>query len=169
MERPWLAYPSRHTLLSMSGFVSYNYTLLHNRLMGVISEFMLPHAPGMTLDQTCYMCDAVATTKEHAPPKCFFPARKDLSQGDVDLRKELVTVPSCEAHNTSRSRDDEYAMVVVVQHYQTNKTARNQFATKVIRALRRSPALTTRVYDKVRPARVWGQEKISAEVDLDRF
>lgn len=22
---------------------------------------------------TCYMCDATATTKEHAPPKSFFP------------------------------------------------------------------------------------------------
>lgn len=36
--------------------------------------------------QTCYMCDAPATSEEHVPPKCLFPERKDLPQG-MDLRR----------------------------------------------------------------------------------
>src|SRR5688500_12577288 len=88
---------------------------------------------------TCYMCDKPASTTEHAPPKCFFPEVKDVG---VDLRRDLITVPSCTDHNSSRSKDDEYAMIFVVSHFETNPLARTQFGTKCIRAMRRSPAFT---------------------------
>lgn len=53
------------------------------------------------LTNTCYMCDAEATTVEHVPPKCIFPESKDLSSTDklLDFRKQLITVPSCDDHN----------------------------------------------------------------------
>ena len=60
----------------------------------------------------CYMCDNLATTIEHAPPKCIFPEKKDLPAG-MDLRKELITVPSCEEHNTAKSTDDEYLLNII--------------------------------------------------------
>jgi hypothetical protein len=59
----------------------------------------------------CYYCNEIATTKEHTPPKCFFPKKKDLPSGSPDYRKNLITVPSCEKHNTGRSKDDEYTAV----------------------------------------------------------
>lgn len=118
---------------------------------------------------TCYMCDSLATGQEHAPPKCFFPEAKDLPADFDDLRRDLVTVPSCDLHNSSKSTDDEYAMVLAVMHFENNVTAQNQFATKVIRALRRSPAFTTRVFAQPRKATVGGEPTIAIEVDLDRF
>ena len=44
---------------------------------------------------TCYMCEKESTSSEHVPPKCLFPEKKDLPDG-VDLRKSLITVPSCD-------------------------------------------------------------------------
>lgn len=118
---------------------------------------------------TCYSCGGPATTTEHVPPKCFFPEAKDLRDEGLELRFNLMTVPSCPDHNTSRSRDDEYAMVVMVMHHETNWIARNQFATKVIRALRRSPAFTTRVFDNVRDVQLGNRATVAIDVDLDRF
>ncbi|MEA9913981.1 hypothetical protein VDQ16_21270 [Xanthomonas campestris pv. campestris] len=50
--------------------------------------------------RTCYHCDAAATGREHVPPKCLFPKEDDWSQ--------LMTVPSCKAHNEATSKADEY-------------------------------------------------------------
>lgn len=45
------------------------------------------------------MCDNLATSNEHVPPKCIFPP---------NLRANLITVPSCDKHNLDKSHDDEY-------------------------------------------------------------
>lgn len=63
----------------------------------------------------CYMCEATATSVEHVPPRCLFPEQKDLPSG-VNLRKQLITVPSCEAHNTSKSKDDEYLLYALLMN-----------------------------------------------------
>lgn len=123
----------------------------------------------MSKSSICYMCDSLATGQEHAPPQCFFPEAKDLQNGDVDLRKDLVAVPSCDLHNSSRSTDDEYAMALAVMHVENNMTAEYQFSTKVIRALRRSPAFTARVFAQPRLATVGGQPTMAIDVDLERF
>src|SRR5207249_7535044 len=57
----------------------------------------------------CYMCDRQATSHEHVPPKCIFPERKDTD--GQDLRAQLITVPSCDIHNSKKSKDDESLMV----------------------------------------------------------
>ena len=64
-------------------------------------------------NNTCYMCEAVATTDEHAPPRCLFPETKDLIDKSLDLRKELITVPACKEHNTAKSTDDEYLLNIL--------------------------------------------------------
>jgi hypothetical protein len=66
----------------------------------------------------CYMCDAPATSKEHVPPKCIFPERKD-SDGQY-LREGLITVPSCELHNSKKSADDEFLMVSIAGLFSNN-------------------------------------------------
>jgi len=69
--------------------------------------------------ETCYMCSGKATGKEHAPPRCVFPEKKDSSPG-VDYRRNLIRVPSCDAHNTAKSQDDEYLAFVLATHFANN-------------------------------------------------
>jgi hypothetical protein len=43
------------------------------------------------------------------PPKNLFPEAAE--SGGVDYRVNLITVPSCDAHNSAKSDDDEFLMV----------------------------------------------------------
>ena len=45
----------------------------------------------------CCICEATATSVEHVPPRCLFSEQKDLP-GGVDLRKQFITVPSCDPY-----------------------------------------------------------------------
>ena len=55
----------------------------------------------MGKDKSCYICGGAATTREHMPPKSFFPKGGDL---------QLKTVPSCKIHNNDKSGDDQYLL-----------------------------------------------------------
>ena len=88
----------------------------------------------------CYMCDREATTAEHAPPRCIFPEVKDTPSG-FDYRKNLITVPSCDEHNTARSKDDEYLLHVLAASVTSSDIGLTQFLTKVSRSLERNPRL----------------------------
>lgn len=88
----------------------------------------------------CYMCDQDSTSVEHVPPRCLFPEQKDLPPG-VDLRKQLITVPACEEHNSSKSKDDEYLLYSLVLNLPANEIAGNHFLTKVMRAINNNPSL----------------------------
>lgn len=57
----------------------------------------------------CYMCVSPATSREHVPPLCLFPESKDV--GGKDYRRNLITVPSCDEHNSKKESDDEFLMV----------------------------------------------------------
>jgi hypothetical protein len=94
---------------------------------------------------TCYMCDAPATSKEHAPPKCIFPEGKDLEDGS-DLRKNLIKVPSCAEHNLRYSSDDEYFFFIVALNIDGNARKQRQFDTKVLRAVRRNPEIANSTF-----------------------
>lgn len=87
---------------------------------------------------TCYMCEALATTKEHIPPKALFPKQKDLL-GELGLRKQLITVPSCEEHNNGKSKDDEYLAFCLSTCFHGNAIKNTLFNTKVMRAINRRP------------------------------
>lgn len=88
----------------------------------------------------CYYCNEIATTKEHTPPKCFFPKKKDLPSGSPDYRKNLITVPSCEKHNTGRSKDDEYTAVSIIMHSDNSDLAFSLLMSKWIDVLVRQNA-----------------------------
>ena len=90
---------------------------------------------------TCYACADPPTTNEHVPPKCLFPERKDVPEG-VDLRRNLITVPSCEEHNLRKSGDDEYLLHILSFNLPANRTADGQVTTKIARAMERRPALS---------------------------
>lgn len=88
----------------------------------------------------CYMCDREPTSEEHVPPKCLFPEKKDLPKG-IDLRKNLIKIPSCDIHNTAKSKDDEFLLYCLCMNIANNSFAFKQFSTKIMRAYNRRPGL----------------------------
>jgi len=82
------------------------------------------------------MCNDIATTKEHIPPKCLFPEKKDI--GNDNYRLDLITVPSCEEHNNFKSDDDEFLMVSLAGILGNNSIGYIHSQKKVKRAIRRS-------------------------------
>lgn len=85
---------------------------------------------------TCYMCAAVETSREHAPPQCLFPEAGDIGR---DLRRNLITVPSCDEHNSKKSSDDEFLRaVILLSAVDSNEIARHQFLGKFLRGASRN-------------------------------
>lgn len=107
------------------------------------------------------MCDAAATSVEHVPPRCLFPAQKDLPNGK-DLRKKLITVPSCDIHNTYKSKDDEYLLYVLSMNIPNNPTASDHFSTKVLRAIQRRPSVIKMFTQKQLPVKV--EDTLTGEI-----
>jgi len=86
------------------------------------------------------MCAAEATSVEHVPPRGLFPKQKDLPAG-VNLRKQLLTVPSCDLHNCEKSKEDAYLRNILVMNVPNNTTAHNHFFKAVMRSYQERPAL----------------------------
>lgn len=72
---------------------------------------------------------------EHVPPKCIFPSASDIPE--KDLRVNLITVPSCDLHNSAKSLDDEFLMVSLAGIIGNNSVGYRYKFGKVERALRR--------------------------------
>ena len=90
----------------------------------------------MKSNTTCYMCDSPATSQEHAPPACFFPKFKEFNR---DLRRNLITVPSCDQHNSLKSKDDEFFKAVITLVSDKSKIGKHQFNQKILHAISRRP------------------------------
>ena len=122
---------------------------------------------------TCYACADLANSREHSPPRCLFPESKDLPP-EVDLRKNLISVPSCTTHNSERSRDDEYLMWILALPVQGNAKKQAHFQSKGLRAFKRRPDTFIGLLDNLTPIQLkdaHGQvfESASFEVNLNRF
>lgn len=117
---------------------------------------------------TCYQCDADATTDEHVPARCFFPAAKDLPEHG-DLRRNLKTVPSCEAHNGDCSKDDEYVALMVVMSASNGPLAAEYFWKQKTRGLVRKPALKKALEASMIPVLLDGRETVQVPLDRPRF
>lgn len=108
--------------------------------------------------KVCYYCEAIATTKDHIPPKCFFPEKKYLPSNSPDYRNQLITVDACSAHNNSRSSDDEYTAAVIVMNSHSD-LALAVFKSKWVQALlRREESLGKRIFFTAKNARVISQK-----------
>ncbi len=116
----------------------------------------------------CYFCGAPATSKEHVPPKSIFPEAKDVQNGK-DYRANLITVPSCDAHNSAKSTDDAYLMMVIVSYFQNNDAARNQIKSKVTRAWTKDKKLAGTIVKNLRTVPLGGSLHHAFEVDTDRL
>lgn len=69
----------------------------------------------------------------------MFPQMKDTPDG-ANHRKNLITVPSCDAHNSEKSHDDEYLLFALAGSYTSSEVGLNQFLTKVRRAFEKRPS-----------------------------
>jgi hypothetical protein len=76
---------------------------------------------------TCYWCGSPSTSREHVPPKNLFPQGKN---------KNLITVPSCTAHNEDLSDFDE-AFRFFLQAVGSSPDAIKEFSTTTFRGLSR--------------------------------
>src|SRR5690554_7592949 len=83
----------------------------------------------------CYMCENDATSREHVPPLCLFPEMKDTK--GINFRKELITVPSCDLHNSKKSDDDEFLMLSLAGLIKNNPVGNFHQLTKANRSLKR--------------------------------
>ena len=72
----------------------------------------------------CYFqgCNKKGETKEHIPPRSFFP------DGEKD---QLLTVKSCKEHNNSKSKDDLYVLAQICMNASPSNRAREVFMKKV--------------------------------------
>jgi hypothetical protein len=105
----------------------------------------------------CYACTKSATTEEHVPPLSFFPE---------DQRKNLITVPSCEDHSNSNSKDVEYARNIVTAMFGVNALGQKLFADKSLRSFEHSPALMYKTFSDIRPVNI--QEMTAGAFTVDR-
>lgn len=120
--------------------------------------------------EKCYMCDEEGTTKEHVPPKCIFPEAKDIPNGD-DYKKNLITVRSCEKHNTAKSKDDVYLLFFLAANVVSNDLAQTQFGSKIMRAVNRAPHVFTEFAKKNTPVTLKsenGELIHTAAIEIDR-
>lgn len=106
------------------------------------------------------MCSKQAVNREHAPPKCFFPATH---------RDNLISVPSCEAHNNENTLDVEYVRNMITTGYNTNALARQHFKDKVLPSFEKSPRLREKTLKNAKPIIIDGQETGFAHIDLVRY
>jgi hypothetical protein len=96
----------------------------------------------------CYWCGKEATSHEHIPPKCLFPEKKDIEHiFNQSFREELITVPSCDLHNSKKSKDDEYLLVCLSTMLGNNDVALIHTYTKVKRTLAHNPEIINRIDD----------------------
>lgn len=72
----------------------------------------------------CYFpgCTEKGVTKEHIPPRSFFP------DGE---KEQLLTVKSCKKHNNAKSKDDFYVLAQICMNASPSNRAREVFMKKV--------------------------------------
>ena len=89
----------------------------------------------------CYLCGALATTKDHIPPLGLFPKPRPSN---------LVTVPACLACNRDRSLDDEYFRLMVAVGSRDSPQSITLLHQRIIPHMRKTPALIMEFLKSVR-------------------
>lgn len=134
-----------------------------DRLKKIRARAKAPSGP-----KVCYMCDSLPTSVEHVPPRCFFPEQKDLP-GGVNYRKGLITVPSCEVHNSDKSKDDVYLLAVIAAYYDNNQPSKDHYGAKILRALQKSTGFAHCVLAGSEKVSFGGEMTTALRVDTRRF
>jgi hypothetical protein len=109
---------------------------------------------------TCYFqgCPKKGVTKEHIPPRSFFP------DGE---KEQLLTVKSCEEHNNGKSTNDLYALAQICMNASPSNRAREVFLNKVVPQLGfNKGALRKKLADGAVPL---GNGAVQYKVDVARL
>ena len=78
----------------------------------------------------CAYCGCSATTRDHVPPRAFFPKPRS---------PDLITVPCCRSCNSTQGQNDEYIQTVIMLRDDVSKDERGgKLFNKVIRGLNRA-------------------------------
>lgn len=109
---------------------------------------------------TCYMCDKIATTKEHTPPKSWFPQ---------NMRNQLLTVPSCPEHNNENNEDAEYLRVYISSYCVNNKIGIDLFNLKATKSLNHSKGLKSIVSFGAHKVNYQNGQTTALLLDVKRF
>lgn len=112
----------------------------------------------------CYMCDQIAVSDEHVPPRCIFPKAKDLPVG-VDFRKDLITVPSCTDHNSEKSREDQYFLNVIAGSDLINEVGREHYRRQIRRQNERNQSILARFAKRA----IEVGKRLAHKVEIDRL
>ena len=115
----------------------------------------------------CYVCNKPSVSDEHIPPQCLFPESKDLSPG-LNLRKNLITVPSCAEHNLRKSGDDEYLLFALVANINVNSVGLHHWRTKIRRAMLKRPAKRG-IFKNLQPMQYYGINTGAYSIDFKRL
>ncbi len=115
----------------------------------------------------CYYCGEVATSYEHVPPKGLRDRKKPI--------KKVITVPSCDEHNSSYSKDDEYLRFVLLSGAGDDSLAFSEPFKRMMRGFNRKPALLRSVLGRSKPVNLRTESGIYVgqgrefEMDTNRF
>ena len=113
---------------------------------------------------TCYMCESKSFSKEHVPPRCLFPKPKDL-KSDQNMRKNLLTVPSCDIHNSEKSGEDAYFLNVLTGSNLINETGREHYRNQIRRQNLRNKSIISRFAQRA----IEVDGKLGHVVEIDRL
>lgn len=102
----------------------------------------------------CYLCNDVATTRDHVPPIGLFPKPRP---------KNLITVPACQICNEKNSLHDEYFRLVVATS-SPSIPASQLLHQRILPRMRRRPAI---VIDLMK-SMYWAEVKSKEGIHLGR-
>jgi len=121
-------------------------------------------------NKTCYFCGKPASNKKHVPPKTLFPS---IKYNDKYLNNNLITVPSCDEHNSGKSGDDEYFCNVMKTSLNSNKVPEITMIYPLQRSISYNKNICSELFKDEMPIIIWDgkiyHESISYNVDLLRF
>jgi len=108
----------------------------------------------------CYFqgCDNKGITKEHIPPRSFFPKGEN---------EQLLTVRSCELHNNRKASDDQYVLAQICMNASPSNRAREVFLKKIEPQLLHNDGAFKKMLSNGAVALPDGG--VRYPVDLDRF
>ena len=90
--------------------------------------------------KNCIYCGKPTTSKDHVPPKCFFPK---------PVPKNLITVPACFDCNESFSADENYTRIILASAKisdQPGSSAEKIWNQKVQRSLQKNSKVLKEIY-----------------------
>lgn len=115
---------------------------------------------GGRLAKRCYFqgCGSAGVTKEHIPPRSFFPDGR---------REQLLTVPACKVHNNDKSTDDQYVLAQICLNTSPANESRDVFLGKIAPQLGFNENNMRKLLAK--DARVLDGGAVAYPVDAERF